>query len=679
MFHYILAKLIQLLMRTAITLLGILLISNVLFAQKNPIPREVRKSPELLSQYLTKNATTDRMKLDSLYGWVINNIDYDYDVIQSTQPLEGESAKDVLKKKETVCSGYVELLIEMLAYQNIRAVRIEGYTRDYDPDYPYILISSEHAWLAVELNGEWKLADPTWDAGYIGQIPKKVKTYPKRWERERTFDKEAKKQKWERKIRNKKAAFDDKLKEQDPYTDKIGFVRDTSLRNYLVPADTFLLTHLPEIPEWQLREHTISMDQFCHTKDSVALALSAPEGDRLDYKAMINSYMAKNIIERWLHNADQGFEFNPYNHGVKAINYYNSVGIFLDTDLKKKISKYPDLATRPIWEELIDRSDTTIVHAKLALKQVKELYKMDNNYYKVSFKQESKSQKSIEKETERLNKALEKLDETISVVNDKTEKELEYLAPRLSKYQIYRDRFELSQLPERESTSKEMQAILSSFDSLCAQTDSIITSLNSFQDNSSLQSVMDHLMEADYRNRYANACVAAFSIMLASNIAEQDSLAVQQLQLAQTVLEDSVSNELVPKELMGSVKEMERFIKLKLKEMEVLVENRKASNLTDYNRMFWAQFHERAEKTQEVLQNSLRHHAYIEQNLSVLNSGVGFVEESAKTLEKTREKRDEHLYKELETSVERGKNMFTTIQTDATAWKKEMKKRLKEK
>lgn len=664
-------------MRTII-LLCFLCSSGVLFAQKNPIPREVRKSPELLSNYLTKNATTERAKLDSLYHWVINNIDYDYDVVQSTQPLKGESAEDVLKKKEAVCTGYVELLIEMLAYQNIRAVQIEGYIRDYDPDYPYILISSDHAWIAVELNGEWKLADPTWDAGYIGQIPKKVKTYPKHWDRERTFSKEAKKSKWERKIRNKKTAFDEKLKERDPYTDKIGFIRDTSLTHYLVPADTFLLTHLPEIPEWQLRRHTISMEQFCHVKDSVRLALSTPEGDQLDCNAMIKAYLDKNIVERWLHNAEHGFDYNPSNHGVKAINYYNSVGIFLDTDLKKKIKKYPDLATRPIWEELIQRSDTAIVHSKLALKQVKELYKMDNSYYKKSFKQESTAQKSIDKETERLNKALEKLDDAIETANDKIESDLEYIAPRIEKNQIYRDRYQASQLPERTTVSLEMQTILGTFDSLCAQTDSILNSLKIFQDKSSMQGVMNHLMEADYRNRYANACVSAFSITLASNIAEQDSLAVEQLKLAQMVLADSVNYELAPKELMTSVKEIERFIKQQLKEMELLVENGKASNLTDYNRMFWAQFHERLENTQKALQNSLLHHGYIDRNLPVLKSGIGFVEESAKALEKTREKRDEHLFEELETTVERGKNLFTRIQTDASAWKKEMKNRLKD-
>lgn len=665
-------------MRILTSVTCFLLFSTVLFSQKNPIPREVRRSPELLSNYLTENAYTDRSKLDSLYGWVINNIAYDYDVIESTQPLEGESAADVLKKKKTVCNGYVDLLIEMLAYQNIRAVHIEGYTKDYDPDYPYILVSSDHAWLAVELNGEWKLADPTWDAGYIGQIPRKEKTYPKRWDRERTFGKEAKKQKWEKRIQVKKIAFDEKLKERDPYTDKIGFVRDTSLTNYLVPADTFLLTHLPEIPEWQLREHTISMEQFCHSKDTVRMALEAPEGDSLNYHAMIETFLGKNIVERWIHNAEHGFEYNPENHGVKAINYYNSVGIFLDTDLKKKISKYPDLATRPIWEELIQRSDTAIVHAKLALKQVKDMYKEENNYYKDSFKEEASAQKSIDKETERLNKDLEKLDVSIQTANDKIEKDLEYLAPRLSKYQIYRDRFQASELPESTSLSVEMQTILNGFDSLCGQTDSILDALKTYQDNSALQGVMDHIVEADYRNRYANACVSAFSIALASDIAEQDSLAVQQLQIARAVLVDSVNNELAPKELMNSVKEIERYIKLQLKEMQVLAENGKASNLSDYERMLWAKFHERVEKTQEALRNSLQHHSYIERNLSILSNGVEFVEESATTLEKTREKRDDHLFKELETSVERGKNMFTRIQTDATSWKKEMKNKMKE-
>lgn len=665
-------------MRKLILTQVFLMISVLLFAQKNKIPRETRKSPELLSNYLTANCTSDRQKVDSIYAWVINNIDYDYDAIQSGKPLIAESAETVLKRKKTICNGYVELLLSMLDVQGIKAERIEGYTRDYDPGVPYILVDADHAWIAIQLDGTWKLADPTWDAGYIGRIPKKEKTYPKRWDRERTFKKEKKRVKWENKIEKKKKDFDERMKDRDPFTDKIGFVRDTSLDNYLIASDTFLLTHLPEVPKWQLREHTLSIEQFCQPKDSVRQALSHPEGETLNYNLMIDEYVSKNIVEKWLYNAENGFDYNEFNHGLKAVNYYNSVGIFLDTELKKMIRKFPEVASRPIWEELIPRADTAIVHAKLASKQVKNMDKEDRSFYKSTFKDEASSQKDINKESEKLSKEVNKIGETIQSLDEKLKSDLEYVAPRLSKYQIYRDRFPEKGEPDPSTRSKEVQEILDEFNVLCARADSVVEKLNSYQDNSGLQGLMDHIVEADYHNRYANAYVSAFSISVSTDISEHDSIAVNELRLARAVLEDSVENELLPKDLINSVKDIERYVKSQLKEMEVLAEQGKASDLRDYERMLWAQYHERLENCEKKLRETYNHQIYIDRNLSVIEKGIAMVENSAKNLEDTREKREEHLFEELEINAERGKKLYEQIQNDATAWKKEMKRKLKE-
>lgn len=665
-------------MSLRLALISLLLLTSNLYAQKSKIPRKTLKSPELLSDHLTQNCSTDRQKLDSIYAWVISNIDYDYDAIQSGKVLEAESAETVLKQGKTICNGYVELMIVMLEKQGIKAERIEGYTRSYDPGTEYILIESDHAWLGIYLNGEWKLADPTWDSGYIGRIPKKEKTYPKRWDKERTFKKESKEKKWESKIERKKKAFDDREKEKDPYTDKIGYVRDTSLRNYLVPADSFLLTHLPEIPEWQLRSYTLSMEQFCQPEDSVRLSLSTPKGDTIDYKQMIDAYVAKDIVAKWLYNAEAGFAYNEFNHSVKAVNYYNSVGIFLDTELKKMIKRFPDAASRPIWEELIPRADTAIVHAKLAQSTAKDMIKSDRNFYKTTFKDEMSSQKTINKELAKLTKEVEKLGETIASTNEKLESDLEYLAPRLSKYKMYSDRFKEKGEPDPDSRSEEVQKILNSFDTLCHKTDSILAEVEKYQSNPALQGLMNHIIDADYHNRYANFYVSAFSISLSSNISKQDSLAVDELRMARAVLEDSVGHELLPKTLVSSVKDIERFIKAQLKEMQTLATEGKASNLSDYERMLWAGYYDRLKKADDRMRKSYQHHRYIDQNLAVIEKGLDYVEKSAEDLEETREKRDEHLYEELETSAERSEKLYRQIQDDAKDWKKEMKNKIKD-
>ncbi|MCR9171161.1 MAG: hypothetical protein NXI10_01620 [bacterium] len=666
--------------RYTTTLLALLVLMSapVLAQKKDKIPKKIRTSPELLSNHLTKNCSTDRAKLDSIYAWIISNIDYDYDVVTSSNPLHGQTSEQVLKKKETICFGYVELLVEMLGYQGIEATRIEGYTRDFDPDYDYTLINSDHAWVAINLNGKWKLADPTWDAGYIGRIPRKEKTYPKRWTKERTFKKEKKRVKWEKKIERKMKAFDEREKAKDPYTDKIGFVRDTSYDYYLVHPDTFLLTHLPEIPEWQLREHTLNMDQFCQPKDSVRMALSDPKGDVLDYNSKISQYMGKSIIEQWQHNADAGLEFNPENHSVVAINYYNTVGVFLDTDLKKRIKKLSNLAERPIWEELIAKADTAIVHAKLAQKQVKDLNKQERNFYKASFKAEATAQKAMNKHSEKLLKEVEDLEEDIQDANEKLDEYAQYTGERLAKYQMLRDRFKEKGEPNDPNISEEMQAILDEFNAKCATADSTMDAFDQLLSTSSLQGVMNHIVEAEYENRVANAYVSAFSIAVADNIAEHDSIAVQELELARMVLEDSVQNELFPKEVMNSVKDLERYIKSQKKELKTLAEEGKARYLRDYDRMFWAKYHKRLERCKDIMLRARSRHIFLMNNLPIIEEGLDYVETSAKSLDESREKRDEHLYDNLEKAAERGKKLYSTIQSDAKAWKSEMKRRLKE-
>lgn len=659
-------------------LLLIMFCAPTLAQKKDKIPRKIRTSPELLSNHLTRNCSTDRMKVDSIYAWIISNIDYDYDVVNSSNPLQGQSPEQVLKKKETICYGYAELLVDMLSYQGIEATRIEGYTRDYDPEYDYTLFSSDHAWVAIKLDGKWELADPTWDAGYIGRIPKKVKTYPKRWTKERTFKKEKKRFKWEKKMERKKKEFDDAQKGKDPYTDKIGFVRDTSYQHYLVHPDTFLLTHLPEVPEWQLREHTLSMDQFCQPQDSVRMALDDPQGDKLDFNTMISDYMAKNIVEQWKHNADSGLAYNPENHSVMAINYYNYIGVFMDTDLKKRIKKLSNFAERPIWEDLIDKADTAIVHAKLAQKQAKEVNKQERNYYKASFKAEATAQKAMNKHAEKLLKEVEDLQDDIKEMNDKLDEYTEYTSERLAKYQLKRDRYKEKGDPDATGRSEEMQKVVDDFNAKCAQADSTMDAFEKLLLESALQGVMDHIIEAEYENRVANAYVSAFSIAVANDIAEHDSVAVRELELARMVLEDSVQNELFPKDLMNSVKDLERFIKSQKKVMKELAEEGKAKNLPEYERMFWAKYHERLERCQDIMLKARSRHLFLARNLPIIEKGLDYVETSAKSLDDSRKKRDDHLYHNLEIEEERSKNLFATVQTDTKAWKVEMKRRLKE-
>jgi hypothetical protein len=241
-----------------------------------------------------------------------------------------------------------------------------------------------------------------------------------------------------------------------------------------------------------------------------------------------------------------------------------------------------------------------------------------------------------------------------------------------------RDRFAEKGSPKVDQSSEEFQKVIDDFDAKCSKADSTMDKFETYLFNSGLQGVMNHIMNAEFENRVANAYVSAFSIAVANDISEHDSIAVHELRFARKVLEDSVENELFPKDLMNAVKDIERYVKSQKKPMEALAEEGKAGNLSDYDRMFWAKYHERLERCYDLMRKAGVHNQTLLRNLSVIKEGLDYVETSAKSLDNSREKRDKHLYDNLEIAGERGKKLYSTIQTDAKAWKTEMKRRIKE-
>ena len=212
-------------MLRTVLLFVLLAFSAVTFSQKEEkLPKKTRTSVKLMTQHIIEGCSSERQKVDSIYAWITSNIDYDYKKTQNTNPFKYQTSEETLKSSTAICTGYVELMQEMLEAAGIKSEMIGGYTREDEPGYNEILFEEDHAWIAINIDNKWHLADPTWDAGYIGRIPKKEKTYPKNWTKERTFSTETKREKWEKKIEEKKEKFDQKISERDPYTGKIGFV-----------------------------------------------------------------------------------------------------------------------------------------------------------------------------------------------------------------------------------------------------------------------------------------------------------------------------------------------------------------------------------------------------------------------------------------------------------------------
>lgn len=72
---------------------------------------------------------------------------------------------------------------------------VTGYIHNLNWRPGKIAMKEEHAWIAVYMDEKWTLADPTWDAGYIGRIPKKIKSYEVKTYKKTAFKKKEKQEK----------------------------------------------------------------------------------------------------------------------------------------------------------------------------------------------------------------------------------------------------------------------------------------------------------------------------------------------------------------------------------------------------------------------------------------------------------------------------------------------------
>ncbi len=150
------------------------------YAQKNTITEYASISPETkayiypnmyvefnanstavrLSCELVAGKTSDEAKVNAIYNYIVNNIDYDYDFAKkvSANGMVGYmDAERCLKNKKGICGDYSVLFATMCRAQGIPCMVVEGYVTTTSKVY--------HAWNKVYVNGSWKFYDTTFDAG----------------------------------------------------------------------------------------------------------------------------------------------------------------------------------------------------------------------------------------------------------------------------------------------------------------------------------------------------------------------------------------------------------------------------------------------------------------------------------------------------------------------------------
>lgn len=164
-----------------LVLFCILFVFHQSFSQVNPTsPIEKFDDTPLTKEIalkITENLSGDSLKLLAIYDWITQNISYDsvlYEKIKNSMYVRNSTASrdlsklkplhtcsEILNKKRTICLGYAYLFSAMCNAVGIKNAVVKGYGRTDSLAAP----TPNHAWVAFRLSDKWYLADPTWDSG----------------------------------------------------------------------------------------------------------------------------------------------------------------------------------------------------------------------------------------------------------------------------------------------------------------------------------------------------------------------------------------------------------------------------------------------------------------------------------------------------------------------------------
>jgi transglutaminase/protease-like cytokinesis protein 3 len=197
-------------------------------AQKNAPLATEDIDPAALAAKITADYTTDKAKVQAIFAWIANNIDYNvraaarnrksgvlFEEIDDTsrilKPLNYRVSEIVLRKRTAVCDGYSRLFKTLCDFAGVRSEIIMGYARTGSKGASKF--RSNHTWNAVKIDSTWHLLDVTWATGFI--------TY----------------------------RGDE-------------FVRSYDSRYFLTAPEQFIMDHYPEDIRWTLLKSAPTLDEF---------------------------------------------------------------------------------------------------------------------------------------------------------------------------------------------------------------------------------------------------------------------------------------------------------------------------------------------------------------------------------------------------------------------------------
>ncbi len=175
-------------------------------------PEHYEQSLENLVDFLITPFNSEAEKARVIFRWITDSIEYDTRAY-FTGSTGSVTPRVVIQKGTATCTGYSQLFKEMATLAGLEAIIINGHSKGYSFNQEKENWDSNHAWNAIRIDGQWKLVDTTWGAGYINQ--------------------------------------------------ETGTFRKNFDSHYFFTNPTeFIFDHFPEDPAWQLLETPLSLDEY---------------------------------------------------------------------------------------------------------------------------------------------------------------------------------------------------------------------------------------------------------------------------------------------------------------------------------------------------------------------------------------------------------------------------------
>jgi hypothetical protein len=115
---------------------------------------------------LAEIASDEWERVRAVWIWITENIAYDTAAYFYNRPAATEP-EGVFRAGRSVCQGYSELARDLGSRLGLTVVVISGYAKGYSYRPGRHFTRTNHAWNAVQIDGEWRLFDSTWGAGHV--------------------------------------------------------------------------------------------------------------------------------------------------------------------------------------------------------------------------------------------------------------------------------------------------------------------------------------------------------------------------------------------------------------------------------------------------------------------------------------------------------------------------------